>query len=259
MPTQDLLISSNPSIGAEQVSQDGSSVLLHLDSRLNIHHEAKDITLSVIGCEIWYNFPNVTDSNNMFIFYVNGIRYERYLPEGLYSGATIPDAFLRKISESSVPNLPTGDWFVLEGDEALNRMTLKFNQDAINKGFIMAWTESNISSILGFTTDSKGSNTHIGEDLPTFNQVNYLLLQSDLAHNGVSINGEHNSILAKINIDVSPNSQILYAPSNPAHISVPELAGTHRRDFRFNILDDKMRPINTRGEYWSCHIRLRWR
>ena len=258
MPTQDILISSNPAIGAERVSPDGSSVSLHLDNRLGIHAEAKNITLSVIGAEVWFNFPNITSSNNMFIFYLNDIKYERRLPDGLYSGSTIADAFLRKINESSVPGLPTGDWFVLEGDEALNRMTLKLNQDAANKNFTMAWTESNISPILGFTSDTKGLNTHIAENLPTFNQVNYLLLQSDMVHNGISINGQHNSILAKVHIDVSPNSQILYAPSNPAHISTPELAGIHRRDFKFTMLNDKMRPINTGGEFWSAHIRLSW-
>ena len=77
-----------------------------------------------------------------------------------------------------------------------------------------------------------------------------------MVHNGLSIGGSYQNIMAKVLIDVSPNSQILYRPANPAIFNNDELAGTNRRSFRFSLLDDSLKPVNTRGEYWSGHIRI---
>ena len=259
MNTLDVLISSNPALGAENITNNGSSISLHMDEKIGIPPEAKNVALSVIGAEVWYNIPNITSINNGFRFMINGLTYNMTIPTGLYSGATIPDMILSTITESGTPNLPTGDWFILEGNEALNKMTFKINADAVNKGFSMIWTQSSIADILGFTTNSTvNTSTDIAENIPKFNAVNYFLLQSDIVHNGISTNGQHNNIIAKILIDVSPNSQILYRPSTPNHIQSPELAGTSRRDFRFNLLDDQMNPLDTRGEFWSAHLRISW-
>ena len=256
----DLLISSNPALGGKNVSADGSSLTINLDEKLEIPKNALSIHSSVIGSEIWYNSPNIGSSlnNNSLTITANNQLYTVWIPEGLYSGDTIASAIENVIDKRNIPNAPTGNWFTISGDEALNKMTIRFNQSAIDHGVVFNWSTSSISEILGFTNDSKAGDlyVHPAQEVPKFNKINYYLIQSNMVHNGLSIGGSYQNIMAKVLIDVSPNSQILYRPSNPAIFNNDELAGTNRRSFRFSLLDDSLKPVNTRGEYWSGHIRI---
>ena len=99
---------------------------------------AVSIHSSVIGAEIWYNSPNIgsTLNNNSLTITVNNQLYTVWIPEGLYSGDTIASAIENVIDKRNIPNAPTGNWFTISGDEALNKMAIQFNQSAIDHGSI---------------------------------------------------------------------------------------------------------------------------
>ena len=169
----DLLISSNPALGGKNVSVDGSSLTINLDEKLDIPKNAVSThsESSVIGAEIWYNSPNIGSSlnNNSFTITVNNQLYTVWIPEGLYSGDSIPSAIENALDKRNIPNAPTGNWFTINGDEALNKMTIRFNQSAIDHGVIFNWSTSSIGEILGFTNDSKASDIQPKKSLNSIN------------------------------------------------------------------------------------------
>ena len=59
-------------------------------------------------------------------------------------------------------------------------------------------------------------------------------------------------------IDVSPGSQIVSRPFNPARIPVSELLNAKRNNIRMWLTDDNDNRVNTNNEYWTARIVIRY-
>ena len=127
---------------------------------------------------------------------------------------------------------------------------------------------NSIGPVLGFTAEVASSSAVnplnpnnsgpyiIGAEEPKFNSFNYYLVQSDIVGNGIRIGSSFNTIIAKIMVDANPNKQLLYEPTNPTLVNASNLAGDGRRMYMFSLLDDSLRPVETRGEFYSLQLRV---
>ena len=117
--------------------------------------------------------------------------------------------------------------------------------------------------ILGFNNTVYGPYnnapiTVLGDNVASFNQVNYFLIHSDLCTKGIRFNNAYNQTISQVLIDAPPGSQIVSKPFNPSSINCQDLAGAIRNNIKMWITDDKNRRINMNNEYWSCRIVIKY-
>ena len=243
----DVVFSSNPTLGAVNKSIDGSSFSVQMsdgDNGLNIPQNAKNVMLSVIGAEIWYNTRNVDSSNNQIIY--NGTTYT--IPSGLYTNDEIGAGINRVLGT---------DKFTISADENIGKMVITF--DNATSGSIDFTQPNSIGLVLGFNNvvDSATNLYNVAPNESKFNSINYYIIQSDIVNQGMKVGTKTNgSIIAKINIDCKPNHQLLYSPNNPSLIGAQNLAGDKRTEYKFTLLNDNLNPVDTLGEYYSLHLRI---
>lgn len=254
----DFIATSDPNVGAIGVSNDGSTFSFRIQNSdgFNISKNVKNVELSLIGSEVWYNTPNITETNNKFYFSYTGQDYDITLPTGLYSPEQLDKTLRRLISDEI--NEPDQKFFTLGVDDASQSIIVEIKND----GDRVYFDEPNtFRDLLGFSpqtlTASRSKHNFASDLRATFSDLNYYLIQSDMCTEGIMINGIYDNIVAKIQIDAHANEQNLFAPSHPASVDCTErMKGNKNREFRFSLLDNKLNRVDTRGEIYSLHLRL---
>ena len=265
-----MLVSSDPSQGAVNISADGSSFEIQLDEAIEVPSDALNVNISVEEATVWWVIPNIiTGQNDTFYIFgdndVGGTQlFTVQIPQGLYDLTGLNNSLqsglealgARTVDGSGNP-LPLVS---LSPDEATQKVLLRFNYPNVTVDFQQTNTPR---EILGF--DALVYGPFVGAPLnilapfvAAFNQVNYFLIACDLVQKGIRFNNRYNQVITQVLIDVSPGSQIVSKPFNPAKSSAQELAGAKRTNLRFRLTDDKLRPVNTNGEYYTARIVIRY-
>jgi hypothetical protein len=265
-----LLVSSDPSQGASNVSPDGSSFEIQLEEPIHIPIDAVNITTSVEEATVWWVVPNVIDSQND-TFYVFGDRADGGVAQlftvkietGLYDLTGLNNSLqtgLEKAGAKVLDGTAPKPLIQLAPDDATQRVLIRFNYPNVYINFTPADT---LREILGFNAGQVGpfASAPVNELAPnvaSFNSVNYFLIASDLVQKGIRFNNRYNQIVSQVLINVAPGSQIISTPFNPAKVPSNELAGSKRTVLRFRLTDDKLRPVNTNKEYFTARIVIRY-
>lgn len=181
------------------------------------------------------------------------------IPQGLYDLNGINQAILRGLENAGAKTDPD-PLIVMIPDEATSKVQIKFNYATVSIDFTPADTPRDI---LGFNSAVYGTYptapiTIVAPNIAGFNTVNYFLIHSDLTSRGIRFNNNYSQTIAQVLIDVSPGSQIVNKPFNPAKIPVNELVGAKRNNIRMWITDDSNNRINMNNEYWSARIVIRY-
>lgn len=180
------------------------------------------------------------------------------IPQGLYDLNGINQAILRGLENAGAKINPS-PLITLTPDEPTSRVELRINYNNVVVNFTYADTPRDI---LGFNSSVLGpypnAITILAPNTAAFNQVNYLLIHSDLTNKGIRFNNNYNQTVAQVLIDVSPGSQIVSRPYNPPRVAVPELINAKRNNIRMWLTDDNDRRVNTNGEYWTARIVIRY-
>ena len=249
-----LILDSNPSNGAVNRTPDGSTFEVQFQDPLLIPSNAVNPTLDVEESNIWYSQPNVFDAgveqNNLFEF--NGVPL--FVPAGIYTVSSLQDAMNRAIDLNPIT---TG-----------NTISLTFNQSTgllellLNLGNTLLFPIFNsLGPLTGFDTNvlyTNALNPNISQSVPTFNNINYYLVQCDLVDNGIRFNNLYRNIIEVSLIDVPPRSLIIHRPFNPPTIPLDNLVGHARNRVRVSLLRDDLVPANTQGEYYFLRLSLKW-
>tara|TARA_R110000822_G_scaffold56916_6_gene143551 strand:+ start:841 stop:1695 length:855 start_codon:yes stop_codon:yes gene_type:complete len=266
-----LLVSSDPLEGAVNISSDGSQFEIQLDTAIEIPKDALNVQVSVEEATIWWVVPNIiTGVNDTFYIFGDDNQaipvpqlFTVVIPQGLYDLTGLNNSLLsglealgaRTISGTTV--LPLIN---LTADNATQKVIIRFNYTNVYVDFTQINTPR---EIIGF--DALQYGPYVGApinilapNVASFNEVNYFLIASDLVQRGIRFNNRYNQIISQVLIDVSPGSQIVSKPFNPAKSDSNELAGAKRTNLRFRLTDDKIRPVNTNGEYWTARVVIRY-
>jgi len=261
-----ILVSSDPSQGAVNRSTDGSAFEIQLDTALQIPSDAMNITIRSEESTVWWTVPNIItgENNKFYIFGDNKIGGAELfivsIQQGLYDLTTLNISLQSELEKAGartkdVNNEPL-PLVSLSPDNATQKVLLRFNYPNVTVNFAQPDTPR---EILGFNSELYGPFPAAplnvtAPNTAAFNRVNYFLIASDLVQKGIRFNNRYNQVISQVLIDVSPGSQIVSTPFNPAKSEADELAGASRSNLRFRLTDDKLRPVNTAGEYWSTRL-----
>lgn len=261
-----MLFSSDPSLGAINRSSDGSSFEVQFGEPLSIPKNAVNCSVSVFESTIWYTVPNLTVSNNRLYIYGDSntlpsvpTLYSVIIPKGLYDLGALSSAVLSQLSDlgARISPLPLISFYA---DSNTQKVVIKFNYSNVYIDFTQTNT---FREIIGFLPLIYGPYTNsplsiIASNVASFNQINYFLISSNIVSQGIRINNKFNNILSQVLITVSPGSQQVSAPFNPAKIQCNELVGSSRTNLKFSLTDDKLRAVDTNGEYFTLRLVIKY-
>lgn len=253
--TFSMFFNSAADAGATQVSADGSAFSVMIDNGISFPREAKGITVTCVQANVWYTTPNISAdfNNNVLQFTTGGTPYTLTIPAGLYS---VGD--LNSFIATSCVNLGlAANTLVLSGDGATGRALITIAAAGDSVDFT---GPTSVRTLLGFNplvyTAPSANYTFSGQNVAAFNRVNSYLITSNITSGGLPINQYAVGVVASIPINVAPGSQIQYSSSQPIPIAAPELAGTYRNNFRFQLVDQQLRPTPTAGDSYNFILRF---
>ena len=257
-----LLFSSDPLVGAEGVSADGSSYSTTLDSPFVVPSAAMSCQAGVIAASIWNSSPNVSAAfgNNLFTITTSVAPAGTYaipIEQGLYSLDALGSYLSIQFQNIGLPP----DLAQLSPNNATQRVgiTLSTAGDRVLIGAV-----GSVGQILGWPTGSPdivalvAGFTEFGPSPGALNRVNSYQIVSDIVSTGVQINGSSRSILASVPINVGPGRQINYAPSQVQWFPADELVGRPKQFVRLALQDQSGRPTPTAGDTWSVTLVVKY-
>ena len=252
--------SSDPLVGAQNVSVDGSEFTVVLDAPIALPQGAMSATLSVSQASIWntsYNISAAFGNNKIAIeaIFYSPTFFTLIIPDGLYSLSGLNAYFATQFVNMLMPS----NLIVVSGDDATQRTILTF----LNNGDKVDFTQPNsVRGVLGFdpaVVVSTGPGFNVFSDEPAnFNRVNSYLIRSNLVSQGIPVNNIGQGIIAQIPITETPGSQINYQPRNPIPVDASDLVGMGKNAFTFSLVDQNLRPTPTAGETWDFVLVLNY-
>jgi len=257
-----LLVSSDPSNGATNISANGDSFEINLQDGIKIPRDAHAVQVSMEESTIWWTIPNIiTGTNDKF--YIDAPRasdsaitsYTVTIPQGLYDLSALNDAIQRELENAGAKTSPDPVVNLL-ADTATQKVEIRVNYANTDIDFTQADT---FRDILGFNSQNLTNGAtapfiHLADNAAAFNTVNSFLIHGDIVQRGVRLNNSYSQILGQVLIDVPPGSQIVSQPRNPPRVSADELAGQIKTRLRFFLTDQSNNSVNTAGEYWTARI-----
>ncbi len=263
-----LLVSSDPSQGARNLSADGSQFDVFFDEPLQIPRDALNITVTAPESTVWWTIPNISAKNNNNKLYIFGDDNQAVpvpklyivdIDDGLYDLSGLNNTVLSKLEALGARTDPT-PLINFGSNTATQRVVIRFNYSNTTVDFTPPDTPRDI---LGFDSQVLGPYVSAPLDIPAdnvaaFNQINSFLIKSDLVNRGIRFNNAYSQIITQVLIDVLPGSQIVSSPRHPAVTNAQELAGTNRNQLRFYLTDQRSQPVDTNGEYWTSRITIKY-
>jgi hypothetical protein len=256
------IVSSDPQAGVINRTPDGSGFEVQLDGEgIQIPKDAININVSVEESTVWWVIPNIITGKNdtLYVFGDTDIATQQLftltVPQGLYDLAGLNQAILSGLEAQGARTDPE-PLISFTPDDATQKVNVRVNYANVYVDFSPNNTPR---EILGFNAQQYGPYPAaplnvLAPNTAAFNQVNHFLIHSDLVNKGIRFNNTYNQTIGQVLIDVSPGSQIVSTPYHPAKANAQELAGAKRTNLRFFLTDDKQRPVNTNGEFWTCRI-----
>jgi hypothetical protein len=222
-------------------------------------------TTALLEMKISLTSDSITNPVNFSRIVPDGYTSDDYtitIPKGLYDLAGLNQAIARELELAGARNNPD-PLITLTPDESTQKVEIRFNYSNVTVDFDDLSATNNFREILGFDSLSYGPfspapHPELAPFSAAFNSINYFLIHSDLSNKGIRFNNEYSQTIAQVLINISPGSQIVSTPFNPAKVATPELHGVKRTNLRFWLTDDSNRPVDTNGEYWSARIVIRY-
>lgn len=254
-----LLFSSDPRTGAENVSADGGSFSVTLETPISIPRQSHNCFITVEEATAWWTIYNIVEGENdqISVTYDDGggaVTYVLTMEAGLYDLNGLSAEIGR---ENNAVGFPV-DLFILVPDTAAQKTVIQFNYALTRVDMTIA---RNFSFILGFDPrlvpaggPTSGVEYEKGDFHANFNTIDYLTITSDLVSRGLATNGKYFGVIAQLLIDVPPGSQILSVPFNPPAIPAPELIGESRKRVTFRLTNNINEQVDTQGEFFTCRL-----
>jgi len=245
-----MVVSNRP--GANNfVSNNGGRADLFLSDPVRIPTNTHNHSVKVTKASIWYNFPNITETNNLFSFSYNGATFNLYLPIGLYNVIDINNTISRSLSNLNDPSI-SSTFIQLQPNYSTSRVMITFEKAGTT---FNASEPFSIGSILGIPTPITSAfdgQVLTGINIATINTVNQIYIHSTIAGaNGVRIDGDSGQVVASVPISSSPGTQILYQPFIPDVVPINSVSGQSISRISTWITDENNNILNTFGEKWE--------
>lgn len=259
---EDFLMSSNAQLGAINKNSLGSSFQINFESPYTYDAKAKSILMEVLEVECFFNQPNVSVAINNYRFEIKALNGANVLttvvisiPDGLYDPSSLNSALQTELSNNGIQL----NQIVFEGNQATNKIDIVLNSAGAEINFNNnSW--HGMADLLGFdyiayTAVLAGVVFSSTRD-PTFNKLQYFLITSNITSNGTVFNGRSTSIISRVLITGSANFQLINEPQHPYSHDLTYMKGRTIKSLTFELRDDLLNLVETRGENFSLRYRL---
>ena len=208
--------------------------------------------IALVNLETYYSFPNIDNSNNIFVYsHDQGQTWTKIkIPIGSYEIDDINN-YLRfemervghydEVNNESLINI------------AANSNTLKCIL-IIGQGYQVDFNQANnISKVLGFTGTKYSEGFHESEKPVNILSINSILVNIDIIE-GSYVNGKTKNTIYSFFPDVSPGFKIIESPVNLVYL--PLLTDTIQ-NLNLTITDQDENILNLRGEKLTARFHIR--
>ena len=233
------------------VSDNKSNFNTLFNPKIELDRE-KVYEIALVNLETYYSFPNIDDSNNIFVYsHDQGQTWTKIkIPIGSYEIDDINN-YLRfemervghydEVNNESLINI------------AANSNTLKCIL-IIGQGYQVDFNQANnISKVLGFTGTKYGEGFHESEKPVNILSINSILVNIDIIE-GSYVNGKTKNTIYSFFPDVSPGFKIIESPVNLVYL--PLLTDTIQ-NLNLTITDQDENILNLRGEKLTARFHIR--
>jgi len=259
---EDFLMSSNTQLGAVNKNSLGSSFQINFDSPYMYDAKAKTITMELLEVECFFNQPNVSVVINNYRFEVTGRNNVNVLitalisiPDGLYDPSSLNIALQTELNGAGILN----DQIVFTGNQATNKIDITLNSNGAEINFNNI-NYHGMADLLGFDyiayTAVLAGAVFSSTREPTFNKLQYFLITSNITSSGTRFNGKNTSIIGRVLITGSANFQLINEPQHPYSHDLTFMKGRVVNNLTFELRDDLLQLVETRGENFSLRYRL---
>ena len=256
-----IFLSSDETVGAENVSADGSRFSILLNTPINIPANAFNCTIGVVQANVWFTTPNISIlyNNNLLNFTTsdagNPGNHTITFSDGLYSVSNINAYINTALTNLGLPaGLLNLGSFASTGQTII---TFSTAGDSINFAY-----PGSCNVLLGFDpaviTATIDYDSIYSDTVAKLNRTNSYLISCDLVSSGIAINNKSASLICEVPIDVSPGDQIAYAPNNITEVEADNLIGCYKSNITVQLYDQSLRPAATQGEVYSVLLRIRY-
>lgn len=268
-------LSSNPALGAQNVSKNGSYFEIYLQEPFSLPSNATNVTCELNSAVVWNSQYNITTGVNDLFYYsttpiAGGAQTDHVveIPSGNYD-LTLLSFELSALILAATPTVAPGSLALgLRGAYAVLELLIRPGGTRYISRVQMGQPQD-CSQIIGFLPQDlvwtlpvvvNNSQDFISDLAPAIKDgVRDWFLSTTLVNRGIRINSTFNSVLATINFsDCPPGCQLLFEPPNPKPVFTDLSGGTI--GFVASYLTDVATglPVNTNGEYWSFIAILRY-
>lgn len=263
--TYSWIFSSNPLLGAQSVSPDGSTFSTYLQEPFQLPSNAFGIEVGCIQAAVWFTQYNITDLNNKFRFTATapaGTR-EITIPNGLYSF----DALNNTLRGLLLANFNISN-YTLVAVQATQKVSEAFAASGAGGPIILqtVWSLGTFQNVLGFSptrvtnNPPLTNNTYPGDFVARFNLIDFYIIQSSLVSRGIRTGNSFRQVVAQVPINDVPGALILYEPVNVQWTAAPELGNSACISQVTTILaDSDGNPVDTQKEPYSVTLQVKWR
>lgn len=253
-----LVFNSDPSTGAQNLSETKSAFEVTLNDPLSVPWNALECTAAITNASVWNTAYNISESflNNKLAFTTSVAPANTYvltIEDGLYSVAGLNAAISALLINLTLP----GNLITVSGDDATQKSILNI----LTAGDSIDFTYPNsIREVLGFdsaviTAPSAGY-SFFSDNVAQFNRINNFVIASNLVPSGISVNNRTRGIIGQINIGTTtPGRQVSYSPFNLTVFDATNLVGASRTNLRFELLDQNLREVNM-PDFYQFTIRI---
>ena len=233
------------------VSGDKSNFNTLFNPKIELDKE-KVYEIALVNLETYYSFPNIDDSNNIFVYsHDQGQTWTKIkIPIGSYEIDDINNYLRFEMQRIGHYDEVNNEQFI---NIAANSNTLKCIL-IIGQGYQVDFNQANsLSKVLGFTGNKYNEGFHESEKPVNILSINSILVNIDII-DGSYVNGKTKNTIYSFFPDVSPGFKIIESPVNLVYL--PILPQTIQ-NINLTITDQDENILNLRGEKLTARFHIR--
>ena len=233
------------------VSGDQSNFNTQFNPKVELErHKVYEIAL--VNLETYYSFPNIDDSNNIFVYsHDQGVTWTKIkIPTGSYEIDDLNNTIRFEMERVGHYDEVNNEPYI---NIAANSNTLRCIL-IIGQGYQVDFNQpNNLSKVFGFTGKKYGEGFHESEQSVNILSINSIFVNIDIIE-GSYVNGKTKNTIYSFFPDVSPGFKIIESPINLVYL--PLLTDTIQ-NLNLSITDQDENILNLRGEKLTARFHIR--
>ena len=199
------------------VSDNKSSFNTRFNPKLELDRD-KVYEIALINLETYYSFPNINETNNVFVYSPdNGNSWVKIkIPEGSYEIDDINNTIQHKMEKRGHYDLINEDYYI---NISANSNTLK-SVLILEKDYQVDFNhQSSLAKVLGFTGSKYTEGFHESENVVNILSIKSILINIDII-SGSYVNGKTKNTIYSFFPKVSPGHKIIESTVNLVYLPI---------------------------------------